>query len=290
MFYLFYVFIWILAWLPLKVLYLFSDLLYPLVYYVVGYRKKVTRQNLYNSFPEKSTKELRHIERKFYRFFCDVIIENIYLIHASKKDMKKRFEATDAASKVIDFYNQGKSVMIMTAHYCNWEWGSAFSLYLPEDKPMYNIYKQLTNGHFDSFMKVNRERLGSRNVEMKSLLRKMISLKQTNELACFGMIADQSPRRKLIHYWTNFLNQETPVIDGTEQLAHKFNYPVVYIHINRIKRGYYKCTYHIISEDPSKETPFSITEKYARILEKEIQKKPEYWLWTHKRWKHKKEN
>lgn len=284
MFRVFYAFVWLLALLPLKVLYFIADLIF-IPFYLVGYRKKTVRRNLENSFPEKSTKELRQVERRFYRYFCDLLMETVKLIHMSEKQIKKRIVFKNKEA-LLEQYEQGKSLMIYTSHYGNWEWSSAFSLYLPKESPVYQIYRALKNKNFDTFMYKIRQKFGAENIEKKDLLRKMLSLRKEGKLGMFGMISDQSPSSKHIHYWTNFLNQATPMLDGTEQLARKFDYPIFYARLIRKKRGYYECQFEQISLEPCKTAPYEITEKYARILEKDIQNMPEFWLWSHKRWKH----
>ncbi len=286
MFQIFYAFIWLITWLPLRVLYLFSDILFPVVYYVVRYRRAVVRQNLQNSFPEKSPAELLKIEKRFYRFFCDLFIETAYQLHISEKEMQRRLDAGNIED-ILKHYENGKSVMLMSAHYGNWEWASSISLSLPPDKPMYNIYRKLTNEKFGEFTDKLRLKFGSGTIETKSVLRTMVKQRSEGKLICYGMISDQSPRRANIHYWTKFLNQDTPVLTGTEELAKKFDFPVVYIHILRVKRGYYKCEYYPVSDSPKETAEFEITEKYMQILEKKIREVPEYYLWTHKRWKYK---
>lgn len=286
MFYLFYAFIWLITWLPLRVLYLISDILFPVIYYVVRYRRAVVRQNLQNSFPEKSEKEILKIERRFYRFFCDLFIETMYQLHMSENEMRRRFDPGNLDA-ILEQYEKGKSVMLMTAHYCNWEWASSISLSLPDDKPLYNIYRKLTNEKFGEFTDKLRLKFGSGTIEMKKVLRTILKQRSEGKLICYGMISDQSPRRANIHYWTNFLNQNSPVLIGTEELAKKFDFPVIYIHIARVKRGYYECEYYPVELTPKETSEFEITEKYIRILEQKIQEVPEYYLWTHKRWKHK---
>jgi len=284
MFYLFYAFIWLITWLPLRVLYFISDFFFLIVYYLVGYRKKVVRINLEKSFPNKTKKEKRRIERRFYRYFCDLFIETIYEMHMSEKEINRRISFGNIDS-ILDQYSKGKSIMLMTAHYGNWEWASSISLKLPKESPLYSIYKQLKNKSFDSFIYELRLKFTGRNIEKRDLLRTMVRLKNESKISMFGMISDQTPTQKNIHYWTNFLNQVTPVLLGTEQLAKKFDYPVFYLHINRLKRGYYQYEFIPLSLEPMLTNEFEITENYMRILEKKIEESPEYWLWTHKRWK-----
>lgn len=281
----FYIFIWLLAWLPLRVLYVFSDFFYLIIYYIVGYRKKIARKNIEKSFPEKSKKELRRIERRFFRYFCDLFIETFYEMHMSKKEVLRRMDLGDV-DLILEQYAKGKSIMLMSAHYGNWEWATAFALKLPEDMQIYNVYKRLNNKKFDNFMLEIRSKFNAQSVEIHNLLRTMVNLRKEGRVSVFGMISDQSPWVGNINHWNTFLNQDTPVITGTEQLAKKFDYPVFYIHIHRVKRGYYKFEYIPVSLEPTLTSEFEISNKYMEILEQKIKAVPEYWLWTHNRWKH----
>lgn len=285
MFHILYAFVWLITWLPLGVLYVFSDFIYYLVYYLIRYRRNVVRQNLENSFPLKSKQELRKLERQFYHFFCDVFIETIYEMHMSNDEMRKRMNFVNA-DLILEQYAKGKSCLLMTAHYGNWEWACAFSLWLPKDKPLYGIYKQLSNTNFDWLMCQLRMTFNGKNIEKDLLLRKMVELRKEGQLAMFGMISDQSPPGHSIHFWTKFLNQDTAPLSGTELLARKFDYPVFYTEIKRVKRGYYNCEFIPVSMEPKLSAENEITESYIRLLEKSILSAPQYWLWTHKRWKH----
>jgi Kdo2-lipid IVA lauroyltransferase/acyltransferase len=281
----FYIFIWLLAWLPLRILYVLSDFFYLIIYYIVGYRKKIARKNIEKSFPEKSKKELRRIERRFFRYFCDLFVETFYEMHMSEKEVLRRMDLGDI-DLILEQYAKGKSIMLMSAHYGNWEWASAFALKLPKDMQIYNVYKRLNNKKFDNFMLEIRSKFKGQSVEIHNLLRTMVNLRKEGRISVFGMISDQSPWVGNINHWNTFLNQDTPVITGTEQLAKKFDYPVFYIHIHRVKRGYYKFEYIPVSLEPTLTSEFEISNKYMEILEKKIQAAPEYWLWTHNRWKH----
>jgi len=288
MYYLFYAFVWLITWLPLRVLYLFSDLFYLIIYYIVGYRKAVARENLRKSFPNKTENELRKIERRFYRFFCDLFVETLYEVHCSEDEIRRRMKFVNVEA-VLRHYEEGKSVMLMTAHYGNWEWTSALSLHLPKDKPLYGIYKQLRNSKFDTFICQLRMRFQGQNIEKNDLIRKLVQLKRDGKLAMFGMISDQTPNARSVHHWTHFLNQDTATLTGTELLARKFDYPVYFGQITRTKRGYYTCEFIPIALEPKLTAENGITEIYMSLLEKTIQATPEYWLWTHKRWKLQKE-
>jgi len=285
MFYILYAFIWIITWLPLRVLYIISDIFFPVVYYIVGYRKNVVRLNLTKSFPDKTVKERRTIERRYYHFLCDLIVETIHEMHISEKDILRRMTFGNLQD-IVEQNALNKSVMIMTAHYGNWEWLLAFSLYLPEKQPSNPIYKRLRNERFDKLFHQLRSRYGAKLIEKKDLLRVMFKLQKEKQVANFWMISDQTPNGKNLHYWTTFLNQDTATVTGTEQLARKFDYPVFYAEINRVKRGYYHCEFIPITLEPTKTAEFEISEQYMRLLEKSIEAHPEFWLWSHRRWKY----
>ena len=289
MFYILYAFIWLITWIPLRLLYVVSDICYPIVYHVVRYRKAVVRMNLAKSFPEKTEKERRAIERRFYHFFCDLFVETMYEMHISEKEIHRRMTFGNL-EQILEQNAKNKSVMIMTAHYGNWEWTLAFSLFSPEDYPSNPIYKRLRNGRFDKMIHQLRARYGAKLIEKNDLLRVMFRLKKDNQVGNFWMISDQTPNGRNIHFWTPFLNQDTPTVTGTEQLARKFDYPVFYADINRIKRGYYHCEFKPISLEPTKTKEFEITENYMKLLQKSIEAHPEFWLWSHRRWKFHRDN
>ena len=285
----FKIFIWslhALAFLPLWFLYLLSDLLFYLIYYVIRYRRKVVRKNLVGSFPDNSPAEILKIEKKFYRYFCDLFVETIYITGVSEKEYLRRIQYLNL-DLITNLYAEQKSVMMMTAHYCNWEWLSSMSLVLPPDGPMEGIYKELSNKNFDRFMFDLREKFGGRNIENKILFKTMLKNRQNAIYSTYCMISDQRPAPRSSRHWLPFLNQDTSVLVGTEQLARKFDYPVVFLDMCRPKRGHYTCEFVMISEHPQLEPENEITRKYMELLEKKIIEKPEFWLWTHNRWKHK---
>ena len=280
---------WFLTWLPLRLLYIISDIFFPIVYYIVRYRRNVVKTNLAKSFPEKTEKERRNIEIKFYRFFCDLFVETMYEMHISEQEIRNKMTYGNV-KEIIEQHDKNKSVMIMTSHYGNWEWTLAFSLFLPENRHSNPIYKRLRNKPFDSLMYQLRSRYGAKLIEKTDLLRVMFRLQKEKQFGNFWMLSDQTPNAHSIHYWTNFLNQDTAAIFGTEQLARKFDYPVFYAEINRIKRGYYHCEFIPISLEPTKTAEFEITKAYMNLLQNTIKKNPEYWLWSHRRWKFQRNN
>lgn len=284
MFKFYYSLLYLITLLPLRVLYMVSDMLFPVVYYLLRYRRKVVRENLTRSFPEKSAKEIVKIERKFYHYFCDLFIEAMYRINMTKEELSKRMTCENM-ELIHQVYAENKSVLLMSAHYGNWEWESVLSLYLPAESPLYATYKQLKNAEFDALSYRLRNKYGGGVIEMRDLFRTMLHFRSEGKKAVFGMIGDQRPPRDSIRFSMMFMNQATPVVVGAEVLARKFNYPVLYLNVTRPKRGYYHCKVEMLSENPQAEAEFAVSEKYMRRLEEDINQYPELWLWTHKRWK-----
>lgn len=288
-YYFIYALVWLVTLLPLRVLYVLSDVAYWVVYYLVRYRRDVARENIRRSFPEKTKEELNRIEKSFYRYFCDLMIETLYEMNISEAEINKRMTYSNVEA-IKEQYALGKSVMIMTAHYGNWEWTLNFPFCMPEGEASNPIYKQLRNPRVDKLIHGLRAKFGARLIEKKELLRTMYRMQKTGQLGNFWMISDQTPNVYSIHYWTQFLNQHTAVVTGTETLARKFNYPVFYAEITCKKRGYYHCEFQPVVLDPQAAGEFEISENYMRLLEKTIERQPEYWLWTHRRWKHTAQN
>ena len=175
----------------------------------------------------------------------------------------------------------------MTAHYGNWEWTSGLGLHLPTDKTFYGVYKKLSNKHFDRLMKSVRTRFGGGSIEAQDVFKTMLKMKNNGILGAFTMVADQRPAGHSTRHWMTFLNQDTSVMIGTEQLAKKFDYPLVLMNVIRLKRGYYSCGFEMIEANPKQTENYEVTEKFMHMLEEKINKNPEYWLWTHNRWRHK---
>lgn len=278
-------FIYLLSFLPFWLFYGVSDIFFLLIYYVVGYRKQVVLGNLRKSFPDKSEEELKEIRFRFYRYFCDFVLETLKTLTIGKKTMLKRCKLNAEAKALFDkYYQEKKSLIFVMGHYGNWEWaGNTFSL---EGKhQLYVIFHPLSNTYFNDLIIKMRTRFGTRLIEMKNTIRDMLS--KRNELNATAFIADQTPPPESA-YWTKFLNQDTPVFWGTEKIARKVNYPVVFINVKRIKRGYYEIFAETLVEKPAETAEGQISEMHTRRLEEEIIKQPELWLWSHRRWKHKK--
>lgn len=277
------------AFLPLPALFFFSDVfLYPLVYYVVRYRLKVVRKNLRNSFPEKTEKELRHIERKFYRHFCDSFQETIRILGMSEKEAKRRMVFKNP-ELVTDFAQKGQGVLLVLGHYGNWEYQPFLFMYMPksENQVGYSIYRPLDNEAFDRLYQKIRTRFGGGIATKKETYRIVIRLRREGKSGVFGLVSDQTPSKANLHYWTNFLNQDTAILTGPERIAKQSGYAVVYVDVEKTGRGCYQTIYKLISDKPQETAEYEITEKYARLMEETILRDPACWLWTHKRWKHK---
>lgn len=269
--------------LPFKVLYLLSDFIYFLVYKIIGYRKKVVSSNLRNSFPDKSSKEINLIQEKFYRYFCDLILETLKTLTISPKTLKKCVSIGDM-SIFKPYYESGQSVIIVMGHWGNWELAGARFSQIGYHQ-LYVIYHPLANKYFDKLVYHMRTRLGNKLYAMQETFRGMI--KDKAKLTATAFIADQTPPPKGA-YWTTFLNQETPVFIGTAKISRKLNYPVIYVSVDRKKRGAYELNAELLTENPKQLSEDEISELHTKRLEKDIYQKPEIWLWTHRRWKHKK--
>lgn len=273
------------ALLPFRVLYILSDILYVFVYKIASYRLKVVRQNLKASFPEKTEDERRIIEKEFYHHFCDYFVETLKLLHISDEEMQKRMQFENV-ELVKDLMKDGNSALMFLGHYCNWEWITSLNLcFRGEDKLLGEIYKPLKNKAMDDIFLKIRSRFGPLAIPKQDTLRVIVRLRREKEQTLIGFMADQSPSIPNIHYWTSFLNQDTPVFTGVERIAKQTGFAVVYLDMEKIKRGYYKATVRLITDDPKAEPENSITETYIRAMEKTILRNPAYWLWTHKRWK-----
>jgi KDO2-lipid IV(A) lauroyltransferase len=280
-------FIYFISILPFWLLYRVSDFLYFIIYIVLAYRKKVVLQNLKNSFPEKSNKEINEICEKFYAFFCDWIVEMIKSITISKEQAIKRCYFTD--SKLLDkFSSEKKKVIFVLGHLGNFELAGA-DIAFNTDFQLHVIYKPLSNKYFNKLINKKRVRFGTKIMPMNATFKTMLSLKNSDEVSATVFIADQTPPLKN-SYWTTFLNQETPIFSGTEVIASKLNYPLIYISIKRIKRGFYELSPELLCENPADTKKGEISDMHTKRLEEDIRAQPEIWLWSHRRWKHKKPN
>lgn len=274
-------FIYLLSLLPFRVLYALSDLGYVLLYHIIGYRKAVVFKNLRNAFPEKSEDERRQIARRFYRFLPDLLVEAIKMCSISADQVEKRMMMYQT-EELERHFRAGKGVIAVTAHYGNWELG-IHRISLFTEHPALIIYKPLNNKSFDTVYNGIRSRFGAIMVPMKLTLRKIIAYRHQPHISVF--VADQTPGRSDSHYFINFLNQKTPVYTGVEKIARATGFPVVFCHIDRVKRGHYCCKFTTLVEEPATVPVHGITDIHNKFTEDIIRRKPELWLWSHRRWK-----
>jgi Kdo2-lipid IVA lauroyltransferase/acyltransferase len=277
-------FVYLLSLLPFSVLYFFSDCLFFIVFYVVRYRKKVVLQNLRNSFPQKTDKEINTIINKFYHNLCDFIMETIKMITISKISLQKRCKFNQDSFALFSKYAQeNKSIIMAMGHIGNWEWAcNSCNIYCRQQ--LFVIYHPIKNKYFNGLMTRIRTRSGSKLISMSDTYKIMVANK--NELNATVFVADQSPQPKNA-YWTNFLNQNTPAFKGVEVISRKMKLPIIYASMKKVKRGYYEMFAEVLSEHPENTLNGEISERYIRRLEQDIISQPETWLWSHRRWKHK---
>lgn len=277
-------FIYLLSVLPFRLLYLISDGLCLVLYYIIGYRKEVVHANLINSFPKKTTKEIITLQKAFYRYYCDLLLETFKTLTISPTKMLQHCHLDPEAERLFkELAEENKSIIIVMGHKGNWEWaGNTFSLFCKHQ--LYVIYHPLTNRYFNSLICKMRERFGTKLIPMKDAFRDIV--KNRHELSATAFIADQSPNPATAH-WINFLHQDTAVFMGTEKIAKKIKYPIVFVSVKKLTRGYYTLIAELLKVPPYVDNEGDITETHARKLEADIIAQPETWLWTHKRWKHK---
>ena len=278
------------AILPLRLMYFFSDLLYFIVYHIVRYRRRLTQKNLLNAFPDKTASERKAIEKRFYHHFCDYFYETIKLLHISDSEMKQRFVFKNIES--IDSYlKDDRPVILMLGHYGNWEWVTSITLWVKENRNTVvgQIYRPLKNKAFDQFFLRLRKRFNSVGFAKNDIYRDIIKMRRSNQNWLLGFISDQKPPGNGLHYWTTFLNQDTPVLVGAERIAKQTNAVVCFLDIVQVKRGYYEGQVKLITDCPKDDPEFEISERYMQCMEKTILRDPSFWLWTHNRWKFKRE-
>jgi len=269
--------------LPFPLLYLLSDFLFFIFYSLLGYRKKIVVSNITNSFPEKSKQEVNEITKLFYKHFCDVIVESLKSFTISDAQISKRMILKNP-ELLNSYYDKKQSVILAGGHYNNWEW-----IAVALDKQMKHqsiaIYKTLSNKFFDEKMRSTRGKFGLLMVSTKLVAETFSKFK--NELTATIFAIDQSPSNPKKCYWMNFLNQDTPVLFGTEKFSKDYNQPVLFGTITKVKRGFYQIAFETVTDNPTNTAHGYITETTTKLLEAEIIKAPQYWLWTHRRWKHK---
>ncbi len=273
------------SFVPWRVLYVLSDALYGLLYYVVRYRRKIVRRNLTESFPAKDLPELRQIERKFYRFFADMILETCKYATLSQEEIRRRMKFVNAEG-VNAMIREGRSNAIYLGHHGNWEWVSSMPLWLDKRMTGAQIYHKLRNKSMERLMLYIRERMGVLSVDMRKTARYIANQVAGHKICVIGFIADQSPKLRESRHFLSFLHHKAPVLTGTEKIVKHYGFEAWYLDVRRVKRGYYEAEFVRLHEVPQSLPDFELTALYFRHLEQTIQRQPELYLWTHNRFKH----
>ena len=281
-----YPILWIISILPFRIFYLFSDFVCFLVYNIIGYRKKVVRGNIAIALPHLSKKEQLVVEKKFYKHLCDLFLEMIKTISISQEEIEKRYTFTN-----IEVYKElekkNKSVALLCAHYASYEWAISMNYHL--NFIGYGIYKKLANPYFDKLVKDIRSKFKAVLITTKETIPTIHHNYKENILSIYGFASDQSPKLNATHHWASFMGHVVPVHTGAELLAKRFDMNVILKKKKKVKRGYYEATFEILSEDAKSVPNYEITDQFLKLVEQQILEAPEFYLWTHKRWKHKKD-
>ena len=278
-----YPFLWIMSILPTKVLYGFSNFLFFVVYYLFNYRKKVVRENLRLCFPKKSLHEIKSIEKKFFRHLCDMFVESIRSISISEAEIRERYKFTNI-EEVNKIEEANKSIMLMCAHYASWEWIFIIQKYVTTDG--YAIYKKIENKYFDQLIRKIRAKYNTNLITNKETFTTMREHKKLGKKGIYGFLSDQSPKLKSAYHWKEFMNIKVPVHTGAEKLAKELDLAIVFFKTKKVKRGYYETTFKTVTLNPNEFEDYQITDLFINYLEDMIHEEPAYYLWTHKRWKH----
>lgn len=282
-----YTVFYLLSLLPFRVLYCLSDIAFLIVYHIARYRRDIVRQNLTSSFPEKSEKEIKRIERGFYHFLCDYLNETLKLLSISPKNLLKHIEFRNV-EQLEQCFDRGQACGAILGHYGNWEWLSAtgIAFHRHTDAIMGLIYHPMYSSKaFDRLFLDIRQRMGGVCIERKDILRRLVEYRRDGRMSLFGYIADQSPKWENIHLWLDFLNHDTPVFTGAERIMRKMNDAVFYVDMQRTRRGHYTCTFRLITDKPHETEEHEITRRFFAMLEQAIRQNPDIYLWTHNRWK-----
>lgn len=280
-----YPILWLISIMPFPLLYAFSDFIYVILYYVIGYRKKTVRQNIAMALPHLSDKERLVIEKKSFHHLCDMFLEMAKTMTISEKEINKRFKYTNL-EVYLDLEKKGKSIALMCAHYASYEWVLSMNNHITFKG--FGIYKKIANPHFDKLVKDIRAKFKAYLITTKETKTCIEQNNKNGILGVYGFASDQTPRRSDSMHWFHFMGIETPIHFGAEMLAKRYNMNVIYLKVSKVKRGYYEASFEVLSDDVKSVPDFKISETFMQKVEQQIYEAPEFYLWTHKRWKHKK--
>lgn len=279
-----YPLLWIISILPFRLLYVISDILYAFVYYIIGYRKKTVKSNLRLVFPDKTEQEINTLSKKFFHHLCDMILESIKSLTVSEAEMIKRFKFKNM-DEVNKLEKENRNIVLMCAHYANFEWIFIAQRFVSMQG--YAVYKRLTNKYFDRLIKRKRAKYNTTLITTKETIPVLMQSIKSGEQSISGFVSDQSPRPNKAYHWNDFMGIKVPVHTGAEMLAKKLDTSVVFFGVKKIKRGYYETTFKTLALNAKDYKDYEITDMFLKLVEEQIYAAPEYYLWTHKRWKHK---
>ncbi len=278
-----YPFLWIISILPFRVLYLFSDCIYVLIYYIIGYRKKTVNENLRLVFPNKTETEIAQIRKKFYHHLCDMFLEMAKTMSISETELKKRFKIINPEEfKRLESLN--KSIILIFGHYASWEWSIVIQNYI--NFKGLAVYKKLANPYFDKLVQAIRSKFNTSLISTKETITYINNLESKSIKSITGFISDQSPKISNDVYWSTFMGIQVPCFTGAERLAKKLDFTTAYLKVTKVKRGFYEAEVITLAENSLEYPDYKLTDMFLQEVEKQIYEVPEYYFWTHKRWKH----
>lgn len=278
-----YPFLWLISLMPFRLLYLFSDFFYVLLYYIIGYRRKTVKENLKLAFPNVSDAELKKISQKFYHHMCDMFLEMIKSLTISRKQLNKRFIIKNP-ERLQQLERLNKSIVVMYGHYASYEWSFVVENHI--SLKGIGIYKTIANKYFDNLVRKIRSRYNTELIDTKKAVAKIAEYEEQGIKSAIAFLSDQSPKNFKKYYWTHFMNIEVPCFTGAEKIAKDLDLSVAYLKIEKVKRGHYEAEFITLAENARAYPDYEITDKFTKELEKQIYQAPEFYLWTHKRWKH----
>ena len=276
-------FLWIISKLPFRLFYWFSDCIYILVYYIIGYRKKIVRNNILIALPHISEEKRLVIEKKFYHHMCDMFLEMIKTMSISSEEMKERFKITNI-ELLKEYEQKNKSIILLAAHYASWEW--LLSINESTSFKCYGVYKKVNNKYFDAKVRAIRSKFKSVLVTTDNTIALINDNEKNGIMSLYGLASDQSPQVHKTFHWQQFMGITVPVHTGAEMLAKRYDLEVVFAKVKKVKRGYYEATFVPIANNPKSIPDYEITDAYLKEVEQQILEAPEFYFWTHKRWKH----
>jgi len=274
--------LWLISILPYRIFYFLSDIFYFIVYRVIGYRKKIVYDNLKLVFPQKSEQEIKRIRNRFFSHLCDLFMEMIKTMNLNKTEINQRYVFTNP--EVVREIEKTKTVLVVCSHYANWEWNVSLNNHI--NSKGYAVYQKVNNKYFDKWTKSLREQWGTTLITQRQTVKKVLQDKANGIIGVWGMVSDQSPQVGRAQYWSDFMGINVPIFNGAETMARKMDLAVVFLKVSKVKRGFYEAEFITITTSGSSTKEHEITEKFLRLTEQQIIEKPEYYLWTHRRWKH----